>query len=96
MVTGTYHSCALVSGRIYCWGSNIYGQLGDGATSADGTRVPVQVAGIANATTVAGGGNTNCAVVGGDAWCWGDGSYGLLGNNTTASSGVPVKVVFGL
>lgn len=40
--TSETHSCALAQyGRIFCWGGNSYGQLGNGGTSI--ARTPVQV-----------------------------------------------------
>jgi hypothetical protein len=39
---GSYHTCAVKSdGRLFCWGENQYGPLGDGTTS-DGPE-PVEV-----------------------------------------------------
>ena len=28
--SSAYHTCALKGGKVYCWGRNSYGQLGDG------------------------------------------------------------------
>lgn len=42
ITSGSYHSCGLTPvGRIFCWGSNIEGQLGDG--SFEDRAVPVLV-----------------------------------------------------
>lgn len=31
IAAGEFHSCAVTSdGKVYCWGSDWYGQLGDG------------------------------------------------------------------
>ena len=44
LTAGSSHTCGLTTGgAAYCWGDNLYGQLGDGSTS-DRTR-PVAVAG---------------------------------------------------
>src|SRR5688572_30392529 len=41
---GGNHTCAVTrGGLIYCWGSNGFGQLGDGTTQTRLKPVPVQV-----------------------------------------------------
>jgi alpha-tubulin suppressor-like RCC1 family protein len=86
--------CALLStGQVDCWGSNGSGQLGNGTTA--NSDVPVAVLGITDAKAVASDtyGNSFCAVLStGGVECWGDNSYGQLGNGTTTTSNVPVPV----
>jgi alpha-tubulin suppressor-like RCC1 family protein len=39
---GDRHSCSMDSdGALWCWGGNMYGQLGDGTTQTTSTPVPV-------------------------------------------------------
>jgi len=96
---GGAHSCAVVSGgTVVCWGNNIAGQLGNGSTAnLDGGvgNGLVTVSGIANAKAVVAGGCHTCALLtDGNVQCWGDNSYGQLGNGTTASSSTPVTVTW--
>lgn len=91
------HTCAVVNGAAKCWGWNLYGQLG--ANSQNSSAVPVQVQGLTSGVTaVAAGGfqgrgaDGSCAVVNGGAQCWGQNSYGTLGNDSTLDSPVPVQV----
>jgi alpha-tubulin suppressor-like RCC1 family protein len=42
--------------------------------------------------SIAAGGYQSCAIEGGAAWCWGDDSFGELGDGNTVSSSVPVAV----
>lgn len=67
---GDYHVCAVLSsGKINCWGSGGYAQLGNGS-NAD-SSVPVEVSGITNAVRV-GSGFATCAVLSsGKVNCWG-------------------------
>jgi alpha-tubulin suppressor-like RCC1 family protein len=93
---GYYHSCAVVNdGRIFCWGYNNYGQLGNGSTLSVGDAV--QVTGITNAVTVSAGPYQSCAVLAdGAARCWGYNYNGNLGNGTRGNgtnSSVPVMPV---
>lgn len=71
LTAGWWHACALRrSGRIECWGSNTFGQLGDG--TREQRRKPVPVSGIEDAVDVAAGAELTCAVHrGGGVSCWG-------------------------
>lgn len=73
IVGGETHICVLtVKGKIFCWGDNKKGELGDGTTN--GTLVPVQVK-IANTTfiDIYAGKLQTCAVDDhNQTYCWGD------------------------
>lgn len=44
VVAGHNHSCALTeSGEVYCWGSNLYGQLGIGDSTLRHTHIPQKI-----------------------------------------------------
>lgn len=72
---GYFYSCGVnTDGVAYCWGSNAYGQLGDGSTIDRPT--PAVVAGGLTFTLVSAGVGTTCGLTTGSrAYCWGDG-YG--------------------
>ena len=95
---GFGHSCALhQDGRISCWGSNEYGQLGNGQSGENAdSSVPVRVADITDATAVAAGHQHSCALHRtGAISCWGNNYYGQLGDGQSgenADSSVPVQV----
>ena len=81
---GSLFSCALLDdGTIWCWGSDGYGQLGDGLIlSGTNTAVatPQKVGINYPATSIAVGYFHACALVDNGAWCWGNGAYGQLGD----------------
>jgi alpha-tubulin suppressor-like RCC1 family protein len=81
------------NGTVWAWGTGSSGQLGNGTTPAS-TDVPVQVHGLTNVVSVAGGGSDGYAVEkNGTVWAWGTGSGGQLGNGSDLSqSNVPVEV----
>ncbi|HEY8211498.1 MAG TPA: hypothetical protein VIG99_28640 [Myxococcaceae bacterium] len=91
LAAGGEHTCAVVDGRILCWGRNQFGQLGSGVT-AD-SPAPVQVAGLGeDGQSVAAGISHTCAVAGGRTLCWGFNNKGELGNGTAVASDRPVRV----
>jgi len=92
LASGNRHSCELLAGgTVKCWGSNAYGQLGDGTTS-DHT-LPAPVSGITAASQISVGSDFSCAALsGGTVQCWGYNGSGQLGNGTVSGSLVPVTV----
>ncbi|MCA0295792.1 MAG: hypothetical protein LCH96_10895 [Actinobacteria bacterium] len=89
---GLAYACALKnSGRVVCWGSNAYGELGDN-TSTD-RLTPVLVYELSGAKSVSIAFHHTCATrTNGKAVCWGYNTYGQLGDGTTVSSSRPVVV----
>jgi prepilin-type N-terminal cleavage/methylation domain-containing protein len=74
-------ACAVRSnGHAYCWGSNDYGQLGDGTTTT--SNVPVEVFGSHdNWTSIHTGLDATCGLRGtGVAYCWGANYDGAMGS----------------
>ena len=69
MVGGTQGGCAIVSGGAQCWGSNQYGELGNGTTTSSLTPVPVS--GLGSGVSAVAYGGVSCAIAGGALKCWG-------------------------
>ena len=104
LAVSTSHTCALVdTGDLYCFGSNYFGELGDG--TLDNSKRALKVAGISGARHVATGAEVSCAVVAdGGVSCWGMNDHGQLGQGdedklvhtaplTVAGLGGPAKSV---
>ncbi len=93
LATGAQHTCvATVSGAVYCWGYNAYGQLGNGSTT--NAFSPTLVANLdESVSALATGGYHTCALtVSGAVRCWGYNANGQLGNGNLFNSTVPVTV----
>ena len=89
--------CAVASdNNAYCWGNNIYGQLGNGTTTNSAVPVAVTTSGALSGKTIKSitvGNNSVCAVASNNSgYCWGANYDGQLGNNTYTDSNVPVLV----
>jgi alpha-tubulin suppressor-like RCC1 family protein len=101
VTTSHHHSCGLQSdGRVWCWGSNEFGQLGSSAPMqrcaggnfpCSGTPVPLD-SDQAFAQVAASIRHTCAIDLNGEAWCWGYGEGGQLGDGLRENNPVPVAV----
>jgi len=96
-----YGYCALLTNRqVDCWGHNREGELGNGTIAASDTPTQVvgfggtgTLSGVISLTSVGGGvmsddANGYCALLTtSQVDCWGDNSYGQLGNGTVDGPG---------
>lgn len=78
-------------GRLYCWGANGYGQLGD--PSVVPATVPRRIGTATDWSTVAASYIGICGVRADGVWCWGDGGYGNVGNGAWSYASTPQHVV---
>jgi alpha-tubulin suppressor-like RCC1 family protein len=86
----------LSNGAYYDWGYNTAGQLGDGKTTNSDVPVQVELPSAVRQVFQGGSGATNgqtiALLANGSVWNWGANKDGQLGDGTTASSAVPVRV----
>ncbi|BDR52482.1 hypothetical protein KIM372_03890 [Bombiscardovia nodaiensis] len=96
--TGSTHVLAIGSdGNTYAWGSNAYGQLGDGTRNNIQTPSRVLVPDGVHFIQVSAGGYSNFSLALGDdhnVYAWGDNTYGELGDSV-AQSLRPRKITTG-
>jgi alpha-tubulin suppressor-like RCC1 family protein len=87
---GANHTCALtVAGEAFCWGSDGFGQLGNGAAITVDQVSPSPVntpAGVTWASISVGERHTCALTVTGEAFCWGSDAQGRLGNGAAFTS----------
>lgn len=94
---------AAADNKAYCWGTNKYGQLGNGTERTGTSLKPNLVIGAVSRsafllTRISAGGNHACALTpSGQAFCWGQDSVFQLGNGDTfpVNSTTPIPVAGG-
>jgi uncharacterized protein YjdB len=90
---GDEHACALnMVGTAYCWGNDSDGQLGDLRNINSTTPIPVADTTLQFRSISAGDRHTCGVTTTGAAYCWGNGSFGQLGNGGTGQAQVPTLV----
>lgn len=94
ITVGGRSTCGVTTlGRIYCWGGNAGGQLGDG--TRDQRLTPVLVSTDATFTTVSAGHGHTCGLTTlAQPYCWGTNFSGQIGDGLTAlvhTTPVPTK-----
>ena len=73
-------------GKIYCWGPNYNGTVGDNTETPRGSPTQVVMPSGVSFTTVAGGNSFYCALTTtGAAYCWGLNNNGQLGDSGASS-----------
>jgi alpha-tubulin suppressor-like RCC1 family protein len=82
VAAGSYFSLALTrDGRVWGWGENTWGQLGNGTTGYSSTPTPVH--GLRNVVAIAAGDSHALALrANGSVWSWGLDTDGQLGTGT--------------
>lgn len=93
IAAGTHHTCGLdAQGRLYCWGSGTWGELGNGRSGvANWTATPTPVAGELRFRAVTAGQFFTCAIATNDAtYCWGNNQVGQLGAGLPPGEGATV------
>jgi alpha-tubulin suppressor-like RCC1 family protein len=89
--TGLQSLALLGDGTVRAWGSNVYGQLGDGTT--EDKHVPVAVSGLSGVSAVAAGTYHSLALLGnGTVMAWGNNSYHQLADGTAEDKHLPNAV----
>lgn len=78
---------------VYCWGRNSNGELGVTNSSLVSTSTPQQIAVGETVDAIAAGGYHVCALLASTkVKCWGENTYGQLGNSTYAPTPTPTAV----
>lgn len=91
---GRDHTCATRAsdGEVMCWGRGAEGQVGD--NTATQRNVPTNTSpSLKQAYDISARGSHTCAWMGEcSARCWGNNTYGQLGNGTNVSASAPVAI----
>ena len=93
--TAYYSVCVIdPTGRLWSWGDNTAGELGDNSRTSK--YLPISVSSADSFVKVVGLSESFFAQRGSDGtiWCWGKNDYGQLGDGSTASRSVPGSYSF--
>lgn len=97
IAAGDYHMCSITpKGAVWCWGDNWAGGLGNGSTVPSWLPqlVGTSEGALTRVDSVAAGGSHTCSLSRGAIKCWGDNTFGQIGNGNLIQQLRPVDVVF--
>ena len=94
-MTSTEFVDQFVGSSAWSWGSNGYGQLGDGTTTSRSSPGIVAGGGVNWKQLESGDQSAAGIKTDGTLWTWGRDSYGVLGSGTTANRSSPATIVGG-
>jgi alpha-tubulin suppressor-like RCC1 family protein len=100
---GTEGSCGRSNGTAYCWGPNLFRQVGNTSVPDSGpigqpphVSAPIQVSNVpaGKVTEISAGTDDVCAIADKAVWCWGYDAYGAMGTGSvSATASWPRKVL---
>jgi alpha-tubulin suppressor-like RCC1 family protein len=87
----SYHCFEIKQGRLYGWGFNFFGQIGDSSNIQRYEPVPI---GVNNNWQIVSAGYYHSLAIqtNGTLWAWGNNSYGQLGDGTFIQRQVPTQI----
>jgi alpha-tubulin suppressor-like RCC1 family protein len=89
------HSCAITTGNeAYCWGDNVNGEIGNNSATTKFSTPQKVLGGLFFKELAPYANRGTCGItLSGKAYCWGNGSQGMIGDGVNASANkVPVAV----
>jgi hypothetical protein len=96
LTAGDGSTCGIRNnGSAYCWGTNVYGQLGNNLATGN-TDTPQLVAGSHTWTFISIESGACGIDVSSDLYCWGENFNGSLGDGSTTNRAVPVLIALPL
>ncbi|HEY4929644.1 MAG TPA: MBG domain-containing protein [Acidimicrobiales bacterium] len=94
LAAGLYHSLAIGSdGKLYAWGYNLYGQIGDGTTTTQLLPEAINLPSGGTPSAITTGQYDSLALLpNGNLYAWGQNGFGQLGIGTTVDAWSPTQV----
>jgi len=98
VAAGETHTCAITTaGILKCWGSLLYGRLGNGTSSSGTSTTPITIDSGVTYSQVSLHTSHTCGITtSGVLKCWGLNTNGQLGNASTTQSATPVVIDAGV
>lgn len=94
VAAGVEHGLAATDdGRLFAWGNNSVGQVGDGTYNPHATPVEITIPGASEIVHVAAGTYFSMALSSeGEVFVWGSNHYGVMGNGTDNYGSTPTPI----